>query len=51
MKNGLRFRGSDSILTIVIRLWSGRPRSDGSIPCGNKELSAPKVVTLAVEST
>jgi hypothetical protein len=51
MKNDLRFRGRDSVLAIVIRLWSGRPRSDGSIPCGKKEHSVPKVVTQALEST
>jgi len=51
MKNDLRIRGRDGVLAIVLRLRSGRPRNDGSIPCGKKELSVPKVATLALGFT
>ena len=51
MKIDLRIRGGDSVLVVGLRLRSGRPRNDGSIPCGKKELSVPKVVTLALGIT
>jgi len=51
VKNDLRIRGRDIVLAIVLSPRSGRPRNDGSIPGGKKELSVPKVVTLTLGST